>query len=291
MKITINISKEINIDKYKKVGAKAFIFGLKGFNVSANLELDTKQIKKITEENPDIDVFVSIDKNIFNHELKTLKENLLELSKLNIKAIMFYDLAVLNIIKENNLKVDLVWNQTHMVTNYNTCNYYYDKGVKYGCLSNEITLEEIIQINENTNLKTMVQLVGYPYLSHSRRKLLTNFYKANNYSNQEKNTIVSERNNKFIIKETNAGTSILGGTIINGTIFLDKLIENNISFIIFNDYMVEEDIFIKIIDYTNEYLKTKNKDQLNKIEILIGNNTHFFNKKTIYKVKKDQKNK
>lgn len=288
MNITINVSKENNIDKYKKVGANAFIFGLKDFNVSANLELDTSQIKKITEKNPDIDIFISIDKNIFNHELQTLKEKLLELAKINIKAIMFYDLAILNIIKENNLKIDLVWNQTHMVTNYNTCNYYYDKGVKYGCLSSEITLEEIIQINRKSNMEVMVYLVGYPYLSHSRRKLLTNFYMASNYQNKDQNTVVSEKENKFIIKETNAGTSILGGTIINGTIFLDKLIDNNISFIILNDYMIEEDTFTKIVDYTNQYIKTKNKDQLQKIETLIGNNTHFFNKKTIYKVKKDK---
>ena len=286
MKITINISKEKNIEQYKKVGAKAFIFGLKDFNVSANLELNIEQVKKIIEENPDIDVFISIDKNIFNHELEVLKRNLFELAKLNIKGILFYDLAILNIVKENNLNIDLVWNQTHMVTNYNTCNYYYDKGVKYGYLSSEITLEEIIQINNHSKMEVMIYLVGYPYLSHSRRKLLTNFYNANNYSDQEKSTIVREKNNQFIIKETNAGTSILGGNIINGTSFLDELIENNISFIILNDYMIEEDTFIKIIEYTNDYIGTKNKDQLNKIETLIGNNTHFFTKKTIYKVKK-----
>ena len=37
-----------------------------------------------------------------------------------------------NIVKENNIKIDLVWHQTHMVTNYNTCNFYYDNGVNYG---------------------------------------------------------------------------------------------------------------------------------------------------------------
>ena len=30
-----------------------------------------------------------------------------------------------------------------MVTNYNTCNYYYDKGCEYGVVSSEITLDEI----------------------------------------------------------------------------------------------------------------------------------------------------
>lgn len=287
MKITINISNENNISKYKQLGSKAFILGLKDFNVTANLELDIEDIKKITKENLDVDIFISIDKNIFNHELETLKEKLIELSKLDIKGILFYDLAILNIVKTNNLNIDLVWNQTHMVTNYNTCNYYYDKGVKYAYLSSEITLEEMLQINNNSKMQFMVYLVGYPYLSHSRRKLLTNFYEANNESNRKKTILVGERENKYIVKENHTGTSILGGNIINGTIFLDELIQSDISYIILNDYMMKEDIFIQVVDSTSKYMETKDKEELEKIKTLIGNNTHFFNKKTIYKVKKE----
>lgn len=286
MQITINISDKNNIEQYKKVGATAFIFGLKSFNVNANLELDINEIKEITEQNPDIDIFISIDKNIFNHEIKALQEQLEKLSQLNIKGILFYDLAILNIVKTNNLNLNLVWNQTHMVTNYNTCNYYYDKGVKYAYVSSEITLEEIIEINKRSKIELMVSLVGYPTLSHSKRKLITNFCEANNYNNEDQTITVKEREHNLIVKETNAGTSILGGNIINGTIFLDELIKNNISFIVLSDYMIEEETFTKIIECTNKYLKTKSKQELNQIELLIGNDTHFFNKKTIFKVKK-----
>lgn len=288
MKITVNISDKNNVSKYKKVGATAFIFGLKNFNVNANLELDIHEIKQILEQSPDIDIFISIDKNIFNHELQTLKEQLEELSKLNIKGILFYDLSVLNIVKNNNLNLDLVWNQTHMVTNYNTCNYYYEKGVKYAYLSSEITLEEIIEINNKTKTEVMVYLVGYPFLSHSKRKLITNFYEANNYKNKDKTIKVQEKQHELIIKETTAGTSILGGNIINGTIFLDELIQNKISFIVLNDCMIEQETFTKVIEHINNYLNTNNKQELSQIEQLIGNNTHFFNKKTIFKVKKDR---
>lgn len=288
MNITINISNKNNIEQYKKVGATAFIFGLKNFNVNANLELDINEIKEVIEKNPDIDIFISLDKNIFNHELDELREKLEQLSKFNIKGVLFYDMAVLNIVKTNNISLDLVWNQTHMVTNYNTCNYYYEKGVKYAYVSSEITLEEIIEISKLSKIQLMVYLVGYPPLSHSKRKLITNFYEANNYNNEEQTITVKEREHNLIVKETNAGTSILGGNIINGTMFLDELIKNNISFIVLSDYMIEEEMFIKIIEYINKYKKTNEKEHLHQIESLIGNNTHFFNKKTIFKVKKDK---
>ena len=74
---------------------------------------------------------------------------LVQLDKMNITGVFFYDLAVLELKRELNLNIDLVWNQTHMVNNYKTCNYYYSKGVKYALLGKEITLDEILEIINN----------------------------------------------------------------------------------------------------------------------------------------------
>ena len=69
-------------------------------------------------------MFVAINKNIFNDDLKDLENNLIELSKLNIKGILFYDLSILSIVKRLDLKLDLVYNQGHLVTNYNIVEFY-----------------------------------------------------------------------------------------------------------------------------------------------------------------------
>ena len=59
-------------------------------------------------------------------------------------------------IKEKyNLNTPLVWNQNYFVNNYETCNYYYTKGIKYGVISNEITKEErkkLVKILKNFEL-------------------------------------------------------------------------------------------------------------------------------------------
>ena len=103
-------------------------------------------------------------------------ENVLkELSVISIKGILFYDISILYLKQKLNIPIDLVWNQTHMVTNYNTCNYYYDKGVKFAYISGEITLEEIIEIQEKSKSSLMVEIVSHQIMSHSKRKLITNY--------------------------------------------------------------------------------------------------------------------
>lgn len=285
MNVVVNINNKDNLEEYTNLGIKHFIIGLKGYNVNASLELDIKQIKEILNKYDDIELFISMDKNIFNSELDDLKKKLKELEKLNIKAVLFYDLAILNIIKENNIKLDLVWNQTYMVTNYNTCNYYHGKGIKYGYISWEITIDEIIEISKKTSMELLVPLVGYPPLSLTRRKLLTNFYKTNSIKEKNNEQLVTERDKSFIIKEDKVGTKILGGNIVNGTRYLPDLTKSNIPYIVLNEYNIEKETFTKVLKNIIEYLKKPNQEYLLEIEKLIGTNTHFFNKKTIYKVK------
>ena len=61
-----------------------------------------------------------------------------------------------------------------MMTNSSTINFYHKYGVKGVVLSNEITLDEIKMIRENTKLEIMQLVIGYPVVATSRRSLNTN---------------------------------------------------------------------------------------------------------------------
>ena len=282
MKILVSINNKKQIDSYKKMGALAFIFGLEKFSTTEN-SFSIEEIKELVKD--DIEVFVSINKMFFNDELEELKTTLIDLSKLNIKGILFYDLSILELVKELNLNIDLVWANTHMVTNYNTCNYYHEKGVKYAVLSSEITLEEMIEIKNKSDIIPMLQLIMHPVMAHSKRTLLTNYYESNNkkYDNNT-HTIIND-DISCLIKENEYGTVILNKEIQNGTSVIKELIDNNFPYVIINDEEIEEDIFNKLIELTHNLINNYNEDILKEIEDLIGNNTVFFFKKTIYKVK------
>lgn len=284
MKLIIDLQNINNLDNYINKGISAFILGLKDYSIY-NSEFTVKQIEEITKKYNNIEFFVAINKNIFNKELDDLKDKLITLDKLKIKGILFYDLAILNLKNELNLKVDLVWNQTHMVTNYNTCNFYYENGVKYGYISNELTIDEIIEINNNSKMKFMTMIYGHPIMSHSKRKLLTNYYKAKNEELKKNVNEISEKDNKYIIKETKDGASIIYGNIINGSSILKTLIDNNFAYGIIKEDFIDIDILNKLLDNLTKYIKDYDDKYIKEIDNLIGNDTNFFYKKTIFKVK------
>ena len=113
----------------------AYLIPLKDLSINYKKTFSVAEIKELKKLNKEI--FVFINKNIHNNELEILKENLKEIEKLDINGIIFYDIALIELKKELNLKTDLVWHQEHLTTNYATANYYYDKGVKYTYLSSE----------------------------------------------------------------------------------------------------------------------------------------------------------
>ena len=194
----------------------SFIIGLKDFSINYQ-EYTISEIKKLKEDYPSIELFVSINKNIFNSDLLLLEEYLEELSKIDIKGVLFYDLSILSIVNQKKLNINLVWAQEHMTTNYNTCNYYYNKGCKYVYLSSEITVDEIKEIKEKSKIELISFFFGYPDVSFSKRKLLTNYFLYNKL-NKDKDwyTISSDEENKYFIKESSLGTRILYGKVMNG---------------------------------------------------------------------------
>lgn len=278
-----------DIDFYKEKGISSFIVGLEDYSIN----YPSVSLEKIKELSSKCNLFVSINKNIFNSELDSLKEKLLELSKFSISGVLFYDIGVLNIVLENKIDINLIWHQTHMVTNYNTCNYYGEKGVKGAFLANEITLDEILEIKNKTNIELMVEVFGYPIMSHSRRSLLTNYFKSIGKEKVDKTYELTDKENKYLLKETKEGTSILYGKLINGTKPLFDLIVNNIDYLVLDMQEVSLEVGSQVLDKYNYILNNYSnisESEKNNIIIdmndLIGDTTNFFYKKTIYKVKK-----
>lgn len=289
MKYVVIPNNVAEIDLYRNKNIDTFIVGLENYSINypqASLE----KIKKLSSK---VNLFVAINKNLFNNELDKIKDVLIYLSELSIMGVLYYDLGLLNIVLENKINIDLVWHQTHMVTNYNTCNYYNSKGVKYSFLANEITLDEILEIKKNTNMKLMVEVFGYPIMSHSRRSLLTNYFKSIGKNKENRTYNLTDKENKYLLKETDNGASILFGKPINGTKPLFDLINNKIDYSVLDMQEVDIDTGLEVVDkyiYINNNIDTINDTEKEEIiesmNNLIGNSTNFFYKKTIYKVKK-----
>ena len=286
MKILIEQStKNTDLSKY----IDGLILSLKNYSSQSYLTYTFEEIEQIIKDNPDKEIFINLNKNFFNDEIESLKEILLKIDKLNVKGIFFYDLAILQLKKECNLKTDIIWSQTYMVNNYKTCNYYHSKGVKYALLSKEITLEEIKEIITKSKIEAMVETVSMPSVAFSKRKLLTNYYHNLN-KEAKKNLVVTEKatNEEYQVLEDETGTNFFLNKITNATSIIKELYSCNCPYIILREYGIDHELFKELLIDTQKYIESKCQDEeyINKYESL-NDFTNFFFKKTIYQVKKN----
>lgn len=269
-----------------KFNCDGLILAIKDYAVESNTYFTLEEIKNISDSFGG-EIFVKLNKNLMNDDIPFVKDILVQLDKMNITGVFFYDLAVLELKRELNLNIDLVWNQTHMVNNYKTCNYYYSKGVKYALLGKEITLDEILEIIDLSDITSMVEVVSKPSVAFSKRKLVSNYYKDMGIDGS-KEIIVNEKvsNLNFDIKEDSNGTVFFLDLITNGTGIIRDLYDNGCSYIIMREYGIDN--FRELVNDTMEYIKDSCSDLSYVLKYKkLGDSTNFFFKKTIYRVKKN----
>lgn len=246
----------------------AYIIPLKKFSINYQNTFTTDDIRQII--NLKKEIFVSINKNFHNDELENLTKVLKELEKINIKGIIFYDIAVLNLVKTLNLKLNLVWSQEHLVTNFGTINYWYNKGAKYAYLSSELNKREINEIKANTKAELFLNIFGYIPMFTSQRHLVNNYLESFNIKDNKKQKTIHKEGKNYLITDTKEGTTVYSNYILNAT--LEDF--EKIDYLVFNSNFIDEKKFKKVLE--NYHKKEKNEFETN-----LG----FLYEETIYKVK------
>lgn len=273
-----------NLKKLIHTEVDGFIVGINNYSVFYNFYVNLDEVKEIIELT-DKEIYVALNKPLYNSDIENIKYLLKELSKLNIKGVLYEDISIVNINRELNLNLNLVWNQIHLPTNYLTCNYWHREGIQSALLSTELTLQDFFDIKKNSAMKLMVYIYGYLPMFESSRELITNYLTFINKSKDDNTYYLYEpdRDKYYPIYENNNETYILDN-IMNGIREIKEIVSNNIDYIILNGLMHDDIKFEEIVDCYIKALKTDaNVDELyNKINI---NDTGFMYKETIYKVK------
>ena len=259
----------------------AYLLGIENLSVNMPIYFTLEEIKNINTEK---EVFISLNKNMHSNDLKLLEETLIELSKLNIKGIFFYDIGVLNIVKRLNINIPLVWAQEHMTTNYETINFWYNEGVEYTQVSEEIKEEEIINIRHNTKSKLIVPILGYFPMFVSRRHLKENYLKQFSLKDDSKINYIEKEGKIYPIVDEKV-TTVYTSSYLNGIKEYLNFKKENIEYVLINGFLLkeEEKIINMFKTVTNENVEEYN----NEISNILDNNidTFFLHKDSIYKVK------
>ena len=261
------------------------IVGIKDLSINQPAYFTLDEIKKINEiiKNNGKEIFVSLNKNMFNKDLEILEYTLLQLDNLKLNGILYYDIAIVNFKKNLKLVTPLVWNQEHLTTNYLTSNFWYEYGAKYTMLSSEITLDEINEIALNTNAKTMVPIFGYLPMFVSRRHLVKNYLDTFKIKDDSNINYIEKENKIYAIIDSNDGTIAYSNKCLNG---INETLKLNVDYIVLNSFNINNATFKRVVSMYNIANESNVQEFKEEIDKMLETDTGFLYKETVYEVKK-----
>lgn len=159
-------------------GADAVYFGYKNYSLRANAKnLDLDEIKTAVDYAHSLGkkVYVTVNIVFHNEDFKGLKDYLIYLSEIHVDAIITSDVAVMNMIRENNLDLCIHVSTQASILNYEAALFYKDLGATRLVLAREASREDIKRIKRETGLEIECFVHGAMCTSISGRCVLSNY--------------------------------------------------------------------------------------------------------------------
>ena len=167
-------------------GADACYIGGKDYSLRANAKnFSLEDIKEAATyaHNLGKKIYVTVNIIFHNEDLDGLIKYLKELSNLKVDAVIVSDIAVVNIINENNIDLEIHLSTQASTLNSYAASFWKDLNIKRIVLAREASKDDIKAIKEKTGLDLEVFIHGAMCTSFSGRCVLSN-YATNRDSNR-----------------------------------------------------------------------------------------------------------
>ena len=207
MKIILSLNNENLIYDYKSMGIDTFVLGCThSFYTPKLFSID--EINTIVENNEDCHFYVSMNHLYDQTQIKEIETFIKSLST-KVTGILFHDLGVLQIVKENHLNFKMIYNPETLNTNVETINTLSKYGIDGAMVSRVIPLEEALEIQKSSKVPTILFGHGVEYVAATKRELISNYNDVSHLSLEKNHTY--RINNKdsdlyFLMYEDHHGT-------------------------------------------------------------------------------------
>ncbi|EPC7164001.1 peptidase U32 family protein [Staphylococcus pseudintermedius] len=210
-----------HIETLIEKGADAFVIGEEKFGLRLAGEFNREEMKKAVEiiHHAGKKACAAVNGIFHNYHIPALEDYIAFLHEIRVDRIIFGDPAVVMIVKQQENPIPLNWNAETLVTNHFQCNYWGRRGAKRAVLARELSLEEILNIKENSDVEIEVQVHGMTCMFQSKRMLLGNYYTFQDRQMKiQRNEAATdsqlllydeERDNKYPVFEDYNGTHIM----------------------------------------------------------------------------------
>lgn len=272
-KLLVKVDKRENIDEVLKLDIGGIILSYDDLAVASNFYVNMDDIKEIRKKTDKI-IVVSLNKMMHNKDLAKLEEVLIELDRIKVDMVLFYDVAIIEIKKKLGLDIPLIISQEHLNTSINSNEFYFNQGVEGSLISSDITKEELLEIRKKTDKIIMFTGYGYLPIFYSRRYLITNYFAYIKKEKQGDCYFIRNNDDFYPIVQDEYGTIIYTKEPVNLVNELDDL--DDIDYIVIDGFKASD-----LVDVIKDFIKKKKMNGLYQ---------GFFHTKSIYKVKKQEVN-
>ena len=245
-----------HIQDLLQAGADAFVIGEQKFGLRlagefkvADVEAATKMIHAAGKK-----VYVSVNALFHNDRLDALDNYLQEMQRIGVDALLFGDPAVVVAVRELGITIPLHWSPETIATNWFQVNYWGERGSKRAVLARELSVDEVVEIKEQTQHEIEVQVHGMTCMFQSKRSLLGNYFlyreQAMEIENRKENKNMflhdKERKNKYPIYEDQNGTHIFSPNDMCLIEELEELFEAGIDSLKFDGVLQSYEYIVKV---------------------------------------------
>ena len=229
------------LDLYIKHNFNTFILPLDEYSIGFNVYYSLEEINSLSLKH---NIYVIMNK-FLHRNIEDFRRIYKDFNK-NIKFIV-EDIGLTDIID----KERLVLYENHILSNYKAINFLESIGIKNVVINNDLTIDELLEIQEKTNSNLYYFYIGKNSLMYSRRNLVSNYNKYYNLDNTNSYKLIEKVSKKTLdIYEERDGSVVYFDKIFCASKYIDKL---NMNLIInfTNIDVVSEKITLEEYDKTN----------------------------------------
>lgn len=160
-------------------GADAVYIGGRDYSLRANAKnFSISEINEACEYAHSLGkkVYVTVNIVFHNDDTDGIVDYLLELEKCKVDAIIVSDPLIIDIVKDNDINLDIHISTQYSSVNYETVKFFKDMGASRVVLGREASREEIKEIIDKTGLEIECFIHGAMCASYSGRCVLSNYF-------------------------------------------------------------------------------------------------------------------
>ncbi len=252
MKLIATLSKKENLEEVLSLSDGIVVYS-SDFSSFKDNGFSKNDIAEIIV-NSNKPVFINIEFMLEDEQIEDIT-NYINFFKQYNPYFIFSDLGVFQILKENGLEHNAIYNPNTLVTNTIDLSFYlnYNMSVQ---ISEEIVLKDQIKmINLYPNMVSK-QLFGYHLMFHSKRHLISLYQeflgKSFEIDNENSYLIEQTRHDKYHIIETKYGTALYRPYVLDNSGDLSSL--NNLKFGFVDDHFIKYEDYIIILKMYNQVI-------------------------------------